>query len=108
MPNLILENDYEERTIEVARNVLDDIEPCRKADFFVKIMSGIPFLILAFHVPETQNQPALAIQLVTVSISNPIMGGQRLEGDRLRRKIRSSAEDYLHKHGVRLPDGFLV
>lgn len=95
--------DFEQRHIDACRRMLDDIPECAAADITVRFMAGVPHLILAFHLPETRHQPACAVRLVTVSVSNPLAPGQPLEGDRLKRCVRAAVETYLHKHGVRFP-----
>lgn len=103
---LLVPGDYETRTLEVARTLLQDIVPCRDADYRILWMGGAPHLVVAFHLPETVHQPACAVRLVTLSRSDPLKAGTHLEGDRLRRHIRTSIETYLHKNGVKL-HGFI-
>jgi hypothetical protein len=94
--------DYEERAIESARALLQDIPPCRDADYRILWIMGAPTLVLAFHLPETRHQPACAIRLTTAPRMGPLEGGTHLDGDRLRRHVRDSIEQYLLKCGIRL------
>lgn len=95
--------DFKARHVDLCRRILDDIGDCARADVSVRFMAGAPHLVLAFHLPQTRHQPALAVRLVTVSRSNPLAPGNPLEGDRLRRAVRTAVETYLHKHGIRIP-----
>lgn len=96
------DNDFEQRAIETARRHLDDIHWCAAADYSVRWLAGpfgrAPTLILAFHLPETCHQPALAIGLASVSRSTGSLAV--MEGDRLRAHVRRAVEDYLTRCGV--------
>jgi len=108
---LLFEPDYERRTIETVRRFLDDDKHCREADYsirWVKTASGpMPLLVLAFHLSQTIHQPALGIGLVAVqkgTLLEVLPGKTILEGERLRNHVLRSVDDYLTKHGVRLPE----
>jgi hypothetical protein len=94
--------DFDVRAIETARRHLDDIRHCAEADYRVLWFEGPfgpqPALILAFHLAETQHQPALSISLASVSRTTGAL--TLMEGDRLRAHVRRSVDDYLTKCGV--------
>jgi hypothetical protein len=82
---------------------LDDIKPCFLAEMKVRFIAGVPHLIIVFEHPNLEAKPACAVRLVTISRSNPLAPGNPLEGDRLKRVVRTAVETYLHKHGIRIP-----
>jgi hypothetical protein len=93
------------KIVEFTRRLVDDIPECHeeKCDIILRYIGLIPVLILAFNIPETIHQPALAIRLTSFVKSKPLSTGNVLEGDRLKRHIRDSVEHYLTKNGVKLP-----
>jgi hypothetical protein len=94
-------NDFEKRAVDSCRGVLDDIPECSAAEMSVRFMAGIPYLVMSFDLPALEYKPACAVRLTTISRSNPLAPGAPLEGDRLRRAVRTATEQYLHHHGVR-------
>jgi len=98
---------YEETVILFARRALDDIPECRGADYSVRWVKGnVPLLVLAFHLPHTTDQPALGIALMTMrkgTLFDVMPGKTLLEGGRLRDHILRSVDDYLSKHGIKIP-----
>lgn len=106
---LLVDPEFEARTIDVARRLLDDTPECRDADYAVRWVNTpagpMPILVIAFHLPTTDHQPALAVSLVTVrkgSLLEVLPGNTILEGQRLRDHILRSAHDYLNRHGIKL------
>lgn len=90
-------NDYEQRTLDVVKRLLDDIHDCNVADYRIRWVEGIPHLVIAFVERAQGNAiPAFGIRLAT-SPSNALV-----EGDRLRRLVRNGLEQYLAKHGVKV------
>lgn len=102
--HMITSLGYEESITNFARKILDDIPECneQECEMKVRFIEKIPILILAFNLPETIHQPALAIRLETISKTKPLDRGNILEGERLYRHIRQSTEHYLTKNGVKL------
>jgi hypothetical protein len=100
--------DYEARTIEVAKKLLDDIPECTDARYQVRFLGGAPVLIMSFPRFELALGviPAFALRLVTISQSEPLRAGAVLEGDRLRRALRTNLETYMYRHGIRVPVEF--
>lgn len=95
--------DFEQRAVDACRGILDDIAECANAEMSCRFFGGVPHLVIVFDHPHLTDKPACAVRLNTVSLSNPLAAGQPLEGDRLRRAVRNATEQYLHRHGVRLP-----
>jgi hypothetical protein len=95
-------NDFEQRTIDSCRGILEDIPECASSTMAVKFLGGVPHLVISFEA-KTLEKPACLVRLRTQSLSNPLSEGQPLEGDRLRRAVRNATEQYLQRHGVRLP-----
>lgn len=101
---MILEPDFEKRTLAIAREVLHDIPECAAADMAVIwFIDGTPGVRLKFSIPETEAKPLLAISLATRSRARPLDDAILMGGDKLRRHIRESTENYLTKNGVKLP-----
>ena len=102
---LTLPPDWEQKQVDIARRVLDDIPKCRGAEFACKWVddpayprSKVPLLIITFPLALGLLHPAFGIRLSTFP-SNAL-----LEGWKLRDHIRRGAEAYLLKNGVRLDD----
>jgi len=101
---MILEPDFPKRTLATAREVLRDIPECLEAEYkFIVFADRTPGILLKFSLPETQAKPLLAISLASRSRSRPLDDGILMGGDKLRRHIRESTENYLLKNGVKLP-----
>lgn len=95
--------DSDRHAIADARRILADIPECYAAHYSVRHLNGAPVLVVAFSLPGTEHKPACAIRLVTVSLSEPLKPGARITGERLRRHVRDSIENYLAKHGIKIP-----
>lgn len=102
-PYLLHPVDFEQRVVDSCRGILDDIEECARAEMRCQFFGGVPHLVIVFEHPHLTDKPACAVRLNTISRSSPLAAGQPLEGDRLRRAVRSATEQYLDRHGVRLP-----
>ncbi len=101
---MILDPDFEKRTLALAREVLHDIPECRDADYAaIWFADGTPGIRLKFTLPETEAKPLLAVSLATRSRIRPLDEAILMCGDKMRRHIRESAEHYLTKNGVKLP-----
>lgn len=98
---------FEAKSIAFARRALDDIPECRSAEYSVRwVEGGMPLLVIGFNLPQTRNQAALAIALITVrkgTLFDVMPGKTLLEGDRLRSHILRSVDHYLNRHGIRIP-----
>lgn len=97
--------DYEARTVELARRMLDDIPECAAARFAVQWIAGAPVLVVVFTQFAAPDGviPAFMLRLVCIPRSAPLQPGSPLEGERLRRALRSGLEDYMLRHGIRVP-----
>jgi len=101
---MILDPDFPKRTLATAREVLCDIPECAAAEYrFIVFADRTPGVLLKFSLPQTEAKPLLAISLATRSRSRPLDDGILMGGDKLRRHIRDSTENYLLKNGVKLP-----
>ena len=99
-----LPEGYEERTIDFARALLADIPEVSNAHYRVRYIHGAPVLVMAFDLPGVADvQAACFVRLVATSRSQPLRPAVLLEGDRLRRHVRDSLENYLAKHGICVP-----
>lgn len=103
----ILPADWEQKQVDIARDVLHDIPACARAEYRVNWMddplsasSMVPSLEIAF--PEFGldggGMPALGIRLASAP-SNKLV-----EGQRLRDHIRRSTENFLKKNGVSIDE----
>jgi hypothetical protein len=103
--------DYEQRTLDFVRKVLDDVPDWRDADIGIKWAAGAPVLWLVFRKfaersgdgPFGVAIPAFCFRLVSISRSKPLAPGRLIEGDELKRTLREAIELYTHKHGIRVP-----
>lgn len=107
---LLFEPDYERRTIESVKRYLDDDLDCAKADYsirWVKTPAGpMPLLVIAFNLPNTLHQPALAVALVAAqkgTLLEVLPGNNIIEGERLRNLVLRSVDNHLSVNGLRLP-----
>lgn len=93
--------DYEQRTVDTVRRCTDDIVECAEADISVLFHVGVPMVEFIFNITHKSGRPAFHVQLVAESRKNPL--SQRLiEGDELKRWVRSSVENYFKKEGLTL------
>ena len=105
-----LPEDYDKRALETAKEVLADIPECKDAEYGITWVNAAPMLWITFsNLPEVCEKselgvaiPAFAQRLVAISQSEPMRPGRPLEGDELKRALRTNIENYLHKHGIRL------
>jgi len=100
---MILDPDYERRVVDEARACTHDIEECARADVSVFWKAGIPFLRFVFastRIPIAS--PALAVQLKSESRSAPLTGGSLVEGERFKRHVRASVENYFKAYGLEI------
>jgi len=98
---VIFPADYEARTLDVVRRCTDDIVECDEATINVLFHVGVPMVEFIFNIPHKGGKPLLHVQLVAESRKNPL--SQRLiEGDELKRWVRSSVENYFKKEGLTL------
>jgi hypothetical protein len=103
--------DYEQRTLDFVRKVLDDVAAWREADMQIMWAAGAPVLWLVFRkFAETSGGglfptaiPAFCFRLVSISRSKPLAPGRLIEGEELKRCLRDAIELYMHKHGIRIP-----
>lgn len=92
----------DERTLDLARKVLDDITEIEHCTYRIGYIAPtpqglqIPSLVLEFDYPEIASlgmAPALALSLIDVATGNPHTD------DKVRRMIRNHVEAYLKAIG---------
>lgn len=98
---MIFPVDYEQRTLDEVRRCTDDLVECNDATISVLFHVGVPVVEFIFNIQHKHGKPMFHVQLVAESRKNPL--SQRLiEGDELRRWVRSSVENYFKKEGLTL------
>lgn len=107
---LWLPPNWEKRQLEAVRGFLQDLPECKGAEFGITWSNGAPLLWIVFsNLPDACEDagigvaiPCFALRLVKISQSAPLSPGPPLEGDELKRSLRTNLETYFHKHGIRL------
>jgi hypothetical protein len=94
--------DFEPRTLDSVRRWTDDIADCDSAEISIVWKGQAPFVRFAFGHPILNGRPALGVALVAESRKNPLAPGRLVEGDELRRHVRTSVEQYLHANGIEI------
>jgi hypothetical protein len=111
-PDVLVDPDYENRTLDIAIEALDDILECDESCVLIKwnTIGGhrVPLLYILFsevvaktgnlpriHIDETlQTWPAHAVCLASMP------SGNLLHGDRLVSTIRRGVEQFLLQHNI--------
>jgi hypothetical protein len=111
-PDVFVDPDYENRTLDIAIEALEDISECDESCVLIKwnTIAGrrVPLLYVLFsevvakagnlprvHIDEQlETWPAHAVCLASMP------SGTLLHGDRLRAVIRRGVEDFLLQHNV--------
>lgn len=106
--------DFEQRTLDAARRWTDDIRDCDRSHMKIVWPGAAPVLRFVFDYQVTSSvtdgdqtvavngRPFLGVSLVAQSRSNPLAEGRPLQGEELRRHIRSSIETYLKADGIQM------
>lgn len=99
---MIYPPDFVKRTLDDVRRWTDDIADCDSAKITVLWRGQAPVVRFAFGHPILFGRPTLAVALIANSLSKPFAPGRLLQGDELRRHVRSSVETYLHANGIQI------
>lgn len=98
---MILDPNYKKRTLDEVRRFVGDIAECDKATVDLLFEGGRPIVKFVFDIPTKYGKPSFGVALVAESKSRPLEG-RLLEGDELRRHVRSSVEQYLKLNGINI------
>lgn len=97
---MILASDFEKRTVEATRRLLDDIPECDDAEITVEFQGQAPAVRFVFGDQRLRARPLLMVNLVAESAKNPLAPGRLLTGDAFRRVVREWVERYFKLQGV--------
>jgi hypothetical protein len=108
--------DWEERTLDVAIEVLSDIRECDEMQVFIKwqMVMGkqrpLLYFLFAGNTPSTEHMPR--VHLDPQGVMRPahaiclvsLPSGNLIEGQKLRDLIRKGVEDFLRHFNVKAKD----
>ncbi len=97
---MILPPDYESRTLDAVRRIVDDIPECASAEISVEFVVGHPRLRFAFGDPSLRARPLLLVGLIAQSKQNPLSPGRLLGPEQLQRHVRDWVEEYFRIQGT--------
>lgn len=99
---MIYPPDFEARTVEAVRRILDDIPECASAEISVVFDDQEPRLRLAFGDPKAFSRRMLKIGLLAQSRQNPLAPGRLIPTAQLQRHVREWVEEYFKIQGTPL------
>jgi hypothetical protein len=97
---VILPPDYERRTVDTVRRILDDIPECATAQISVVFEGQEPRLRMVFGDPNSFSRPMLKVGLLAQSRQNPLGPGRLITDAQIQRHVREWVEEYFKLQGT--------